>query len=363
MSRFAHGSREPFMGVYHPTTETGMVHVADHHDMPGKKIWSWGWDDEGKDWRRALSDDQSAYLEVQAGLFRNQETYAFLEPQQLLRFRETYQPVRRIGGYSRANDEGVVHVRRGEANALRVGLNVTRAVRGGRVLVRDGRATVREEVLSLEPSGAFDRAYPDLVAAGPYTVEVRDGKGRVLLARTEGRYDVVPKAEVKTGPQPAHIFPAGEEERGRLDRPRPPPGAEREAPGPRRLRGVAGDPTARSSSGRRGASPSSSSATTKPWSRSAEGRGTPGATTPRPSTTSASPTPPSARRRRLALPGTRRRRSRPGAPRLFCNSDVSPPARGQILNLIMTRSNASLQDPTPGKVCGWSGWRSRRHRR
>ena len=114
VSRFVHGSREPFMGVYNPRTESGMVHVAEHHDMPGKKIWSWGWDDEGKDWRRALSDDESAYLEVQAGLFRNQETYAFLEPQQLLRFRETYQPVRRIGGYSRANDEGVVHVRRGD---------------------------------------------------------------------------------------------------------------------------------------------------------------------------------------------------------------------------------------------------------
>ena len=210
VSRFAHGSREPFMGVYHPTTETGMVHVADPHDMPGKKIWSWGWDDEGKDWRRALSDDQSAYLEVQAGLFRNQETYAFLEPQQLLRFRETYQPARKIGGWSRANDEGVVHVRRGEGNALRVGLNVTRAVRGGRVVVRDGAATAREDALTLEPSGAFDHAYADLVAPGPYTVEVRDGEGRVLLAHTEGRYDLLPKAEVKTGPQPSHVFPPPE---------------------------------------------------------------------------------------------------------------------------------------------------------
>ena len=210
VSRFVHGSREPFMGVYHPATESGMVHVADHHDMPGKKIWSWGWDDEGKDWRRALSDDLSAYLEVQAGLFRNQETYAFLEPQQLLRFRETWQPVRKIGGWSRANDEGVVHVRRGEGQALRVGLNVTRPLRGGRVAVRDGTRTVREEPLTLEPSGAFDRAYPDLTAAGPYTVEIRDAAGRVLLAHTEGRYDVVPKAEVKTGPQPPYVFPPPE---------------------------------------------------------------------------------------------------------------------------------------------------------
>jgi hypothetical protein len=210
VSRFAYGSREGFIGVYDPRTESGTVHVADHHDMPGQKIWSWGWDDEGKDWRRALSDDESAYLEVQAGLFRNQETYAFLEPQQLLRFRETFQPVRGIGGWSRANEEGVVHVRRGERHELRVGLNVTRAVRSGRIVVRDGDRTVSEEALSLEPSGAFDRSYPGVTAPGPYTVEVRDAAGRVLLSHTEGRYDVVPKAEVRTGPQPARVFPPPE---------------------------------------------------------------------------------------------------------------------------------------------------------
>jgi tetratricopeptide (TPR) repeat protein len=206
VSRFAHGSREPFMGVYRPSTGSGVVHVADPHEMPGKKIWSWGWDDEGKDWRRALSDDESAYLEVQAGLFRNQETYAFLEPHERLRFREAYQPVRGIGGFSRANEEGVVHTRRVEENALRVGLNLTRAVRDGRLVVRDGARTVHEESLTLAPSGLLDRTYDRLTAPGPYTVEARDGAGRLLLAHTEGRYDVLPKAEVKTGKQPALAF-------------------------------------------------------------------------------------------------------------------------------------------------------------
>jgi tetratricopeptide (TPR) repeat protein len=210
VSRFVHGSREPFMGVYHPATESGVVHVADHHDMPGKKIWSWGWDDEARDWRRALSDDESAYLEVQAGLFRNQETYAFLEPQQTIRFRESFQPVRRIGGFSRANTEGVVHTGRGDGGVLRVGLNLTRAVRLGRLLVRDGGRTVHEETLSLTPSGALDRTYAELVASGPYTVEVRDGAGQVLLTHTEGLYDFIPKAEIKVGPQTPYAFPPPE---------------------------------------------------------------------------------------------------------------------------------------------------------
>ena len=209
VSRFAHAAREAFMGVYCPTTGSGMVHVAEPHEMPGKKIWSWGWDDEGKDWRRALSDDASAYLEVQAGLFRNQETYAFLEPQQVLRFRESYQPVRGIGGYSRANENGVVHVRRGESGVLQVGLNVTRDV-DGRLVVRDGARAVLEEPLSLKPSGVYERAFAGLTSAGPYAVEVRDGSGRVLLAHTEGRHNFLPRSEVKTGPQPPLVFPPAE---------------------------------------------------------------------------------------------------------------------------------------------------------
>jgi tetratricopeptide (TPR) repeat protein len=210
VSRFSHGSREPFMGVYRPATESGVVHVADHQDMPGKKIWSWGWDDEGRDWRRALSDDESAYLEVQAGLFRNQETYAFLEPEQVLRFRESYQPVRKIGGWSRANDSGVLHLRRETTGALRVGINLTRSLQGGQIVVRDGATSVRAEPLALTPAGAFDRSFPDLTAKGPYTVEIRDAQRRVLLAHTENGYDFVSRSDVKTGPQAPYVFPPTE---------------------------------------------------------------------------------------------------------------------------------------------------------
>ena len=70
------------MGVWNPQTNAGIVHFAEYEELPAKKIWSWGVDADGLDWRKALSDDNSAYVEVQAGLFRNQETYAFLEPRQ-----------------------------------------------------------------------------------------------------------------------------------------------------------------------------------------------------------------------------------------------------------------------------------------
>jgi hypothetical protein len=39
-SLFVYGSREPFMGIWQPKTDSGVVHYADYGDLPGKKIWS-----------------------------------------------------------------------------------------------------------------------------------------------------------------------------------------------------------------------------------------------------------------------------------------------------------------------------------
>ena len=67
VSLFSHGSREPFMGVYHPRTDAGVAHWADPAELPAKKVWSWGADADGRDWRKALSDNDSAEVEIQGG--------------------------------------------------------------------------------------------------------------------------------------------------------------------------------------------------------------------------------------------------------------------------------------------------------
>src|SRR6185295_6042258 len=130
VSLFSHGSREPFMGVYHPRTRAGVAHWADPAELPAKKVWSWGGDADGLDWRRALSDNDSAEVEIQAGLFRNQETYGFLEPQASIRFHELWLPVREIGGFVRVTPDAVLNVERSGdgGRGLTVGLGVTRAV-------------------------------------------------------------------------------------------------------------------------------------------------------------------------------------------------------------------------------------------
>jgi tetratricopeptide (TPR) repeat protein len=201
VSQFVHGSREPFMGVWHPRSNSGVVHYAEYADLPGKKIWSWGVDADGLDWRRALSDNNSGYVEIQAGLFRNQETYAFLPPQSSIRFSEYWMPVRGTGGISRANLHGVVHLGR-EGGKLRVGLNVNHAVANARVRVLDGGRVLLDVRESLDPARTFTREVAGAVAGRKCTFELSGSGGELLLAHTEDTYDWTPAAEIHTGAQP-----------------------------------------------------------------------------------------------------------------------------------------------------------------
>lgn len=206
VSLFVHGSREPFMGVWNPHTNTGVVHYAEYAQLPAKKIWSWGTDPDGLDWRTALSDNNSAYVEVQAGLFRNQETYAFLEPRQSIRFSEFWMPVRDIGGISRANLTGVVHLDRKEG-ALVAGLNVNQAVPEATIRILAGNHEVYHEKTDLSPRQIWSHRLEEADGQQKYTFELHDNEGSLLLRQTEGEYDWTPADEIRTGPQSSHNVP------------------------------------------------------------------------------------------------------------------------------------------------------------
>ncbi len=213
VSRFSHGSREPYMAVYHPRTRAGVVHYSSPSDLPAKKVWSWGSDANGLRWRRALSDNNSAYVEIQRGLFRNQETYGFLEPQSLIHFSEYWIPIRDLADVSRANVDAVVSVTRDGAGGERsptglvVQFNVTREFTDALVTLRDGSRIVARERATLTPRSTFRRRFADEVGGTAYTIELRDAAGNLVLTHTEGQYDYLPASEIVTGPQPTYTYP------------------------------------------------------------------------------------------------------------------------------------------------------------
>jgi tetratricopeptide (TPR) repeat protein len=206
VSYFAHGSYETFMGVWHPRTNAGIAQFSEYRDLPAKKIWSWGSDADGLAWRTALSDNQSSYVEVQAGLFRNQETYAFLDPGQTIRFNEYWMPVRGTGGISRANKAGVIRL---EAHGSEVSaiLNVNERVPGALLSLTQGGSILWSGVDDLVPEDVWYRSVSLKDPSAKVTFELKDHAGRSLLKQTDGQYDWDPESTIKLGPQQAYQMP------------------------------------------------------------------------------------------------------------------------------------------------------------
>jgi Flp pilus assembly protein TadD len=215
VSRFSFASNEAYMAVYHPKTDAGVVHYSTRNDLPSKKVFSWGSDAEGLQWREALSDNHSAYVEIQAGLFRDQETYGFLDPQQVIHFTEYWLPIREIGGVTRANPEAILNLIRmpstkSGATSLEAAFNVTRDYPKSKLELRDGGELIARESVSLTPGITFKKQFSDLPEGKKYTISLTDESGKSVLTHTEEKYDFVPKSEVPRELPPAYVYPPAE---------------------------------------------------------------------------------------------------------------------------------------------------------
>jgi Flp pilus assembly protein TadD len=193
------------MGVWNPKTQTGTAHYAEYRDLPGKKTWSWGADASGLDWRKALSDDNTACVEVQAGLFRNQETFAFLEPGHSIHFSEYWMPVRGTGGISRANKVGVVYFDT-HGSQVSVALNVNQRLSGTQISLSQNGNLLWSGTANLAPERTWSQTVSPKDTA-KLTFELKDSAGHSLLKQTDGEYDWDPESSINVGRQQATQIP------------------------------------------------------------------------------------------------------------------------------------------------------------
>ncbi len=197
---FAYLCREPFMGIYKPKSRSGVVHFADPFTVAGKMLRIIG-KEELAGFRKEITDDFNMYVEMQAGLFGNQETYAFLAPEQSRTFTEYWIPFRNLSGLTRATPDAVLYAARdktGGAFAIEVG--AMRAIAGAHIRVSDGK-TMAETTADLDPKTPWSGTLKAM-SAQPHTIQVLDGAGHVLLEHIEGVYNAEVPAGTHLGPQP-----------------------------------------------------------------------------------------------------------------------------------------------------------------
>lgn len=104
-SYFSAESEYDYFGGYDHGKESGIVHIADHHISPGKKMFTWAYCQLSKTWENALTDTDGAYAELMAGCYSdNQPDFSWLMPNETKTFTQKWYPIHGCGAPTYANE-------------------------------------------------------------------------------------------------------------------------------------------------------------------------------------------------------------------------------------------------------------------
>jgi hypothetical protein len=145
-SIFAWHCDQNFFGSYNDDLGRGIVAVANHHQLPGKKAWTWGQGGFGKMHQMDLTDNDGPYNEVQTGPLLTQAQVGRLDPCEAVEWNEWWYPVRGTGGFTFANKDMAVNASRDGAD-LKLSLHATANFKSAEVLVAAAVAEDRQDVV------------------------------------------------------------------------------------------------------------------------------------------------------------------------------------------------------------------------
>ena len=172
-----------FFGAYEVDADRGVVQVADHYELSGKKAWTWGTWDFGLVSQENLTDTDGPYIEVQSGPLPTQSDYGMLRPRQEVAWREWWYPVHGLGeGFEFATRDLAVQTSRADG-ALQLRIIATARFRGASCVIAQDGDELLDERVNLSPEGP---CVVSLASAPetPVDVTIKTRRGDVLAAFT-----------------------------------------------------------------------------------------------------------------------------------------------------------------------------------
>ncbi len=202
LSLFARDSQRDFFGIYYEKADWGIAHVADRHELPGKKTWTWGTDEAGKIWIDKLTDSDGQYVEFQAGRFETQMEHEFIAPHRVERFTEYWFPLNKLGGgFNKVTKDVALRVEVVNDEA-RIHANASAKFDDARLVIGDGRKEIHTSSINLSPATPFS-ATVKLPSPMTIVVRIRDKGGRELVHYyTSSPPDGNPDFKPATRPKP-----------------------------------------------------------------------------------------------------------------------------------------------------------------
>ena len=203
-SMFAWNYEDDFFAGYDHGKEAGIMSFADHHDIPGKKFWTWGNGPRGRMWDKILTDNDGPYIELMVGAYSdNQPDYSWLQPYETKAFKMYWYPFRDIGGVKKANLEAAVNLEVTTNGTARVGFCSTSAHRTARMLLQAGTKVLLDETAPISPAKAFVKNVAVPAGIDPHDLRASISvEGRELVAYSPVRLGPAKMPEPVEGPPP-----------------------------------------------------------------------------------------------------------------------------------------------------------------
>ena len=151
-SWFAVNYQDDFIAGYDHGKNAGIMNIADHNIVAGKKFFTWG---VGNTWDKILTDDDGPYLEIMVGAYSdNQPDYSWLQPNEERSFIMSLSPFRGIDGVKNANLDAAVNLDVTDGKIV-YGFYTTKAFPDATVILKAGDKVLSEEHISINPGKPY----------------------------------------------------------------------------------------------------------------------------------------------------------------------------------------------------------------
>jgi tetratricopeptide (TPR) repeat protein len=209
-SMFAWNYQDDFFAGYDHGKQAGILSIADHNFVPGKKFWTWGSGPAGHMWDHILTDEDGPYIELMVGAYSdNQPDYSWLQPYETKSFQMHWYPFRDIDGVKNANLDAAVNLEITTNNAVKVGFCVTCAHDTALATLASGSNILFRETIAISPGKPYVKQMPIPAGTDEHSLRAAlSADGRELVSYSPVRLTpmempkpVVPPgapAEVKT---------------------------------------------------------------------------------------------------------------------------------------------------------------------
>lgn len=198
-------SKYNFVGGYEHDSKGGLLHIADHHQSPGKKQWTWGNGDFGRAWDRNLTDEDGPYIELMCGVYTdNQPDFSWLQPYEEKSFKQYFMPYRDLGLIKNATRDAMLNLEEKDGKYW-IRVYATGVYPAARISITSHGKILLERRVDLDPESSFEESIESIPDLADCHAEVVTQEGRLLV---DWKFEVEEKKDV---PKPARAAKSPQE--------------------------------------------------------------------------------------------------------------------------------------------------------